>query len=464
MSIAPNLINALLNNDPNQIVVHLSCRKLKDSEVKSLCDALINNTHVHSLLLNWNQITDQGVVYLVALLRKNRYLQRVEIAGNSAISDICIQQLHTEFQARFSNQDGLRRLAMNPHRGARCVEEVDDLMPDEFIRRFYQAQRPVVVRGALKHATATEKWTPEYFRNLFGERKIMLSAWTVNGGANQLQHLHLTVNQIMALFDDPATINSLSRRLYIQKVSLSAFPELRNQLTSPAFADFIPLQQFTPNIWFGQNDTHTPLHFDEFDNLFFQIYGQKSITLFAPEDTPFLFQHQPNKTTGLMHVHRSRIPSTDVCDDFFPTYQQATPYHVHVREADVLFIPKRWWHEVRSLSSTSISVNHWFPVNSVALPEVDRLFSDAWMTFTEDEKKSSIFQALPWLLHYNQPNYVSEKMPFTLLQLAIRFDVSEVAERLIKHPLIDLARSPCYCHPLLLAKVFDRQDILAMLA
>lgn len=467
MTLEKHFLDSLLKNAPEQKVVHLSCCKLKDSDIKLLCEALLHNTQVHSLLLNWNQITDQGAAYLLALLRRNHALERVELAGNLAISDACIQQFHTEFRARFSNKDGLRRLAINPHRRARLVEEVDDLSANDFMTQFYRAQHPVVVRGALKQSLVSQTWCPEYFCRLFGEKEITLSVWTTDDDANlragRLQHLRLKVAQIMALFDDPATIHSLSRRLYIQKISLDAFPELKYQLTPPAFTNLIPFHQFTPNIWFGQNDTHTPLHFDEFDNLFFQIYGQKSMTLFAPEDTPFLFQYPPDKTTGLMHVHRSRIPSTDVCDGFFPTYQQATPYHVHLFAGDVLFIPKRWWHEVRSLSSTSISVNHWFPASPVALPEVDQLFSDAWMAFTVDEKKASITQALSWLLHYNQPNYVSEKMPFTLLQLAIRFDVPDVVEKLIKHPDIDLENSPCYCHPALLARVFERQDILAML-
>ena len=54
-------------------------------------------------------------------------------------------------------------------------------------------------------------------------------------------------------------------------------------------------------------------------------------------------------------------------------------------------------------------------------------------------------------------------MPFTLIQLAIRFGMIDVVEQLLSHPRTELVDTPFYCSPLLLAIIFEHQDILALL-
>lgn len=462
-----NLIDNSLTNNPNLAVINLSCCDVDDAQIDSICTALINNTQVHSLLVNWNKLTNKGAYRIAELMRTNHYLERVELAGNPAITEACIQELYVEFNDRFLNKQGLRRLAMNPYHGARPVEEVFDLDPEEFITNFYNTKLPIVVRGAIKDTVAAKSWTPDYFAKVLGEKEVPLSLWSpadyVNNQFYSLKKIKFTVQQIMALLIDDDTSNSLSGRFYVQNYPLDEFSEIRGEITPPAFCNLINLTKFPPHVWCGQNDTLTQLHFDELDNIFLQVYGQKSVTLFPPTDTRFLFQHKPDKTIWLRNAHRSCIPGTDVLDHYALLHRQATPYHVHMRETDALFIPKRWWHEVRGLSGPSISVNYWFHTNADYIPEVERLFSNEWMSHTIPEKKAIIFQVSSLLFQHNCPNYVFERMPFTLIQVAIRFNLIEVVRQLLSHPSTELINTPFYCCPLLLAIVFEHHDILALL-
>ena len=462
-----NLIKNISNNKPNLAVINLSCCDIDDAEMDFICVALTNNTQIHSLLVNWNQLTDKGAYRIAQLMRINPYLERVELAGNPAITEACIQQLKLEFDARFSNKPGLRRLALNPYHGAKRVEEVFDLTPEEFITHFYHTKRPIIVRGAIKNTLAAKSWTPAYFAQILGKQEAPLSLWSPADEANNqfynLKKVNFTMQQIMALLIDDATINSLSGRFYIQNHPLDAFADMRAQITPPAFCNLINLAKFPPHVWCGQNDTLTQLHFDELDNIFIQVHGQKSVTLFHPSDTPYLFQHKPDKNIWLRNVHRSCIPGTDRLDDYAAIHRQATPYHAHMRASDALFIPKRWWHEVRGLSGPSISVNYWFHTNPDYLPEVENLFSSEWMRYSIPEKKSIIHQVSKLLLEHNCPNYVFERMPFTLIQVAIRFNMIDVVERLLSHPNTELIQTPFYCAPLLLAIVFEHHEILALL-
>lgn len=462
-----NLIEKIATNHSSQAVINLSCCDIDDAQIESVCNALTHNTTVHSLLVNWNKLTDKGAYRVAELMRTNHYLERVELAGNPAITEACIQQIQLEFNDRFLNKQGLRRLALNPYHGARRVDEVFDLEPEAFIKNFYTTKHPVVVRGAIKDTIAAKTWTPNYFTTALREKEVPLSVWSpsdcLNNQLYSLKKVKSTVQQMIALFADDATLNSLSGRVYLQNHPLNEFADIRDHIAPPAFSRLIDLTKFAPHLWCGQNDTLTQLHFDELDNIFLQVYGQKSITLFPPTDTPFLFQHQPDTTMWLRNVHRSRIPGTDRLDHYAPIHRQATPYHVHMRETDALFIPKHWWHEVRGLSESSISVNYWFHTNTDYLPEVENLFSREWMSYPIAKKKTLIIEVATLLFQHNCPNYVFERMPFTLIQIAIRFNMIDVVEQLLSHPNTELNHAPFYCSPLLLAIVFEHEDILALL-
>jgi len=325
----------------------------------------------------------------------------------------------------------------------------------------------IEVWGAIKDSIAAKTWSPGYFNQILGEKQVALSLWSpadyVNNQFYHLKKVKFTIQQIMDLFIDDETINSLSGRFYMQNHPLNEFESIRDHIAPPAFCDLINLTQFAPHLWCGQNDTLTQLHFDELDNIFLQVHGQKSVTLFHPDDTRFLFQYKPEKTIGLRNVHRSRIPGTDLLDHYASMHRHATPYHVHMRETDALFIPKHWWHEVRGLSGSSISVNYWFHTNADYLPDVESHFSSEWMSYSIPEKEALIFQVSTLLFQHNCPNYVFERMPFTLMQVAIRFNLIEVIEKLLLHPRTELCHAPFNCSPLFLAIVFEHQAILALL-
>lgn len=131
---------------------------------------------------------------------------------------------------------------------------------------------------------------------------------------------------------------------------------LMQQIQYPPYFDtslFIP-----PRIWIGPKGTLTPLHRDDTDNLFAQVWGQKKFTLAAPHHREALGTWSTAPTGGL-----------DGCDfnpdapDYqrFPTARNVTFLRVTLEAGDLLFLPEGWFHQVESVS-TSLSVNFW--VNS----------------------------------------------------------------------------------------------------
>jgi [protein]-arginine 3-hydroxylase / protease len=109
----------------------------------------------------------------------------------------------------------------------------------------------------------------------------------------------------------------------------------------------------TVNAWFGPQNTVSPLHFDPKDNLLCQAVGSKYLRLYAPSESDKLYPVE-----GLLS-NTSQVDVEHADPLKFPLVQ-AAPYTECVLHAgEMLFIPPRYWHFVRSLS-TSFSVSFWW--------------------------------------------------------------------------------------------------------
>lgn len=132
--------------------------------------------------------------------------------------------------------------------------------------------------------------------------------------------------------------------------------QLMQQIKYPPY--FAPSLFIPPRIWIGPKGTLTPLHRDDTDNLFAQVWGQKTFTLAAPHHREALGTWSTAPEGGL-----------DGCDfnpdapDYqrFPHARDVTFMRVTLEAGDLLFLPEGWFHQVESVS-TSLSVNFW--VNS----------------------------------------------------------------------------------------------------
>lgn len=117
-------------------------------------------------------------------------------------------------------------------------------------------------------------------------------------------------------------------------------------------------------LWLGPRGTVSPLHYDPLDNLLMQIVGKKRVLLY-PTDSG----RDTDNTDSLWHYAglNGNQYNTSAVDVENPNYEEfpkfrtsPTPYECEIRPGDVLFIPKKWWHHVRSLSKLSASANIWW--------------------------------------------------------------------------------------------------------
>lgn len=187
-------------------------------------------------------------------------------------------------------------------------------------------------------------------------------------------------------------------------------PELKADIRLP---DYCCLgerdeEEVTVNAWFGPAGTVSPLHHDPQHNflaqvsVFVNVYasvswllthlgpsppppqvvGSKYIRLYSPEETDKLYPHRSqllHNTSQVSPTVRGDSLETRVCVSLtplplhlylqvevenpdlgrFPDFAKAPYLECVLRPGDVLFLPARHWHYVRSLE-LSFSVSFWW--------------------------------------------------------------------------------------------------------
>jgi histone arginine demethylase JMJD6 len=264
----------------------------------------------------------------------------------------------------------------------------------EFADEFLSPRQPVVITGALESWRALTRWTPQFFKEKYGSVPLHAEnqPYTLGGFLPERNDgSPLTLGEFIDLVMSSRSSNPSP---YLRNVHLEKFlPELN--------ADLQPLPKyFQPNwldgplarpldgrlhggrfeLYIGGTGGKFPvLHYDTWHIHTFlsQIYGIKKYTLFAPDETPFLYA-QGNK---------SQVDLENVDLEKFPLFRGATPIHLDLHPGEILFVPAGWWHTTKILTP-SITVS------------ASRVNKSNWCDFSRDLKARAPLHKRPIVAAY----------------------------------------------------------------
>ncbi len=230
------------------------------------------------------------------------------------------------------------------------LERRRDMGTDEFLARYYSANRPVHLEDVCPDWPAVERWTPEYLRMVIGDELVEVMdgrdddrRYEVNSSAHKrLMPFTAYVDTVLATERGNNTYLVANNHL------------LEREAASPLWSDFqIDERYLDPRarmgavfVWFGPGGTITPLHHDVANILFAQITGRKRVTLISP-----LQSHCVYNEVGVF----SEVDPDNPNLGRFPRFVRAQPIQLVLGAGDALFITVGWLYHVESLE-TSISL------------------------------------------------------------------------------------------------------------
>lgn len=217
------------------------------------------------------------------------------------------------------------------------IDEVSkDISVEEFRRKYFNPQKPVVIRGMAYRQPAGEKWTMDYFKEEMGDIQVDLY------DDRNLRHKEqtTTVPDTSMPFRDYLDIISKDEPTPFRMFLFNLYkhrPELREEFKTPEYINKGPMKKLG-FMFFGGKDSAVRLHFDIDRScvMLAQFLGQKRVVLFAPEYTDLLY-------TLPFNTH-SNVDVDNPDYETHPGLKYVKGIEVVLDHGDAVFMPSGWFH------------------------------------------------------------------------------------------------------------------------
>ena len=286
------------------------------------------------------------------------------------------------------------------------IEERTSLTPDEFLHSYLLEYRPVIIRGAVAHWPAVQKWSPEYLRTAVEGSKVVIRSKSDYASSGSKRHFEESKEVGFEEVVDMMTSDDAPDMSYVRQTKVWKDIRALTDDVQPLEYGSAKLAKTDGNLWVGPAGTVAQMHWDPAHNLFAQIRGEKKWILVAPSESHLTYGNKFSLAEIIQDSRvRTRFPaliekiekalrsSTSIeelvnthlndterrlvyswlaqvnnCDvnaeqpdpEKTPLFMTVYRYEAILAAGDLLFIPYGWRHYVRSMSA-SISLNWFFP-------------------------------------------------------------------------------------------------------
>lgn len=253
-----------------------------------------------------------------------------------------------------------------------CVESQNDLVgptidlgkqvpiklnldPFLFKRSYLDEQKPVLIRNAINDWPALHKWTLQHLLDTCGARLVPIELghkYTDDDwGQRVMSFRHFIAEHLCRSRDCTEPIGYCAQFELFDRII-----ELADDFRQPDYcAVSDSSNEVHVNAWFGPAGTVSPLHHDPKHNVFAQVRGRKYVRLYSPRlaenESIYVCESDFLDNTSQVNVE-------NVDYEKYPLFPRHYLECV-LEPGDLLFIPRHYWHYVRSLS-LSFSISFWF--------------------------------------------------------------------------------------------------------
>lgn len=236
---------------------------------------------------------------------------------------------------------------------SKLVAKRSALSLEGFLCDYFLSASPVILSDCMAHWPARTKWNDmDYLKKVAGSRTV-----PVEVGKNYLctewkQEL-ITFSEFLERIQSNDSTSFVPTYL-AQHPLFDQIQELRRDIVVPDYCFAGGGELRSLNAWFGPAGTVTPLHHDPHHNILAQVVGKKYVRLYPASLLEELYPH-----TESMLCNSSQVDLDNIDEREFPKVHELEFLDCILEEGEMLYIPPKWWHYVRSLT-TSFSVSFWW--------------------------------------------------------------------------------------------------------
>jgi len=224
-----------------------------------------------------------------------------------------------------------------------------------------QERTPAIIVGGMDGWKAFGTWSPDYLASVLTDREVRVAvskshkydytaATTAFENLTQFQKVAMAFSQFTTKLQNA---RAAGEHYYLmQRPIQDDFPELLPDIRRPRWIDD---RKVVTNLWVGSAGNVTQMHYDRDDNFLAEVYGSKHIRLFDPDQSDLLY---PYPRESVMY-YLSYVDCDHPDFEKYPKFREARPWECVLEPSEILYLPARWWHQVRSLDD-AISVNFWW--------------------------------------------------------------------------------------------------------
>jgi cupin-like protein len=250
------------------------------------------------------------------------------------------------------------------------VREWRDVTPDVFRNEILPAQKPALLRGAVRDWPAVRAGlvSPLAMANY-------LRAFDTGASAETMYADPAIDGQFF--YNDELTGHNFERRPERIAASLEHLLSLLDAPSPPAvYVGAVPLPSsmpgfvrenvlplidanVAPRLWLGNRVT-VQTHYDLSQNVACVVAGRRRFTLFPPEQLVNLYVGPLEFTLAGQPISMVRLHAPDL--EKYPRFTQALEHaqFAELEPGDAVFVPYMWWHHVESRERFNVLVNYWW--------------------------------------------------------------------------------------------------------
>jgi ribosomal protein L16 Arg81 hydroxylase len=242
---------------------------------------------------------------------------------------------------------------------SRALERID---AHAFSAARFTEHTPAIIVGAMDEWPAMGKWSPDYLASVLQDREVRIAVskshkYDYNPATSAFENLTQFRKEAMgfaAFVEKIHNAAAAGEHYYLmQRPIQNDFPELVPDVVRPRWIQ--DKKKVDVNLWVGSAGNVTQMHYDRDENFLAEVQGSKHIRLFDPEQTELLY---PYPKDSVMY-YLSYVDCDNPDYEKFPKFREARAWEGVLNPGEILYLPARWWHQVRSLQD-AISVNFWW--------------------------------------------------------------------------------------------------------